>query len=179
MTDATQMIHAGYNIYVCQLSIGAMFAVQSEDNKAAGRAGGHGDMLYSTLDAAKRQAEKQAEDAKTKHEEAIAAAAETQAEAGQQAREKAARYALHGFLDGRSEVQKHKIAAHLSKVVRYKGEVVSLREMIEGIISKGGQVTQDEDGERFLSTDPHDLDVGLTQKTISKIGMDYAQHISS
>ncbi len=92
----------------------------------------------------------------------------------EQAAAKAARYDLRGFTDGMSDVVKHRAVSVLSKQTRHNGgPVTTRRELIEDLVGKGWTVKIHRGERQFTSP----TDSYLKEQAITKIGMDYAQHL--
>lgn len=84
---------------------------------------------------------------------------------------KAAKYSSIGG----TALQKGRIIKALDKQVNYKGKVTTIKDLIDAKIADGWVLEDDIPG-RFILTLPGS-DVGLTQNTLGKIGIDYARQV--
>lgn len=75
---------------------------------------------------------------------------------------------------GGNALQKGRTIKALDKKVIYKGKITTIKDLIDSKISDGWIVTDDFDG--FVLEDPNG-EFQLTQKTLGKIGIDYAKQL--
>jgi len=80
---------------------------------------------------------------------------------------------VNGFTDGMDPMRKEKTLVNLNSQRRFDGVVMTIKGKVESEISAGRKVVM-RDGERFFTTDDGAF---LTEKSLTKTGMDYAQYL--
>lgn len=144
--------------------------------KAPGRMGfknGHGDEIYKTAEEAKTALEQQdIREADRANSEATRKAAQDSAKQAEDSR-LAERNDIDGFAEDMSPMKRGMIVKSLSKLMRFNGEVMPVKERIRKAVAEGYKVKDSKWGRILEAPDGSFYE----QKTIGKTGMDYAQHL--
>jgi len=165
-----------YNVYPLKMK-GAdgnpktMYAVQSLDNFAKGVKAGFGDSVFGSEEEANQHAARQFVN-KNERQKYLDKAAE------KEAAEKAAKDAKYGslgsFTEGMTPHKTAKAVEYLHKPIRYDGKETSIKTLIEKAVKEEKRKITTYEGKRVLE---HEDGRILSEKSIGKIGMDYASHL--
>ena len=137
------------------------FALQKGEKPAPG------DLLFAT----REEAESEFANAARIEATNKASREKWQAKEAQEKAEKAAREDLDGYEATLSPMQRARAVKALTKAVKYKGKEQSIRDVIRGMVADGATVKED----RLERPDGS----FLGQKTLTKMGLDYARHLAA
>jgi hypothetical protein len=171
--------HAGHRIYPFHRRWG----VETKENKALRESGqesrGVGDAIADDVEAAKNIAESMNREDQREAQRAADLAAEGEAVAKAEGdRDAARREGLGGFIDGMSPMQTARVLDILNRPVRDDGVATILKDMIRDHVNKGWVIKNHDIHGRILA-EPTSLPSSpyFTQKSITKIGMDFAAYL--
>jgi len=174
--------HVGLNIYPIKTKDRetgepvSQWAVQTPDNaerEARGERQIGGDSIVSTRDEAIKTAEQESTRAKANAESRAAIDAKAKAD-DDAAKARAAEDAdIDGFRDDRPPVVRGRVVKVLSQTIRNNGKETTRKAVIRDRVSRGATVQTVGDERRLTMPDG----AYLTESQITKIGMEYAEHL--
>ncbi len=131
---------------------------------------GFGDSIYDTEQEAVAESTREA----ARREQRAESLRKMEAEKSAEAKAKAEREDLGTFTDGMTPMKRGAVVKQLTAKFRYLGKELSRRDIIRQLVIQEGGKVEVEEGQRALSSDRGGY---LLEKTLTKAGLDYAEHL--